>query len=98
MKKLVLLLVALFAAGSMELVFAQEAVPVASPNSKSVKKEGHRRIVKLKDRIQNQREQIRQGLKAASLTADQAQACREVLNKVEDQMKAENKANGSKKI
>ncbi len=94
MKKLVLLAVVLFVASSMDLVFAQ----TTGTNSKSVKKEAHRRIVKLKDRIGNQRERIDQGLEANTLTADQAQASRDVLDKVVKQMKDERAANGSKKV
>jgi hypothetical protein len=97
MMKFVLRVVALFAVGGMGFVSAQDAQPVAGSHPMSVNKVAHLRIVKLKDRILSQREQIRKDLKANSLTTDQAQACREVLNKVEDQMKTEHKANGSKK-
>jgi hypothetical protein len=97
MNKTVLLIAALWAVGSMGLGQAQDATPVARSHPKSVKKVAQRRIVHLKDRIKSQRERIEFGLKAKTLTADQAASCRTVLDSVENQMKTEHQANGSKK-
>jgi hypothetical protein len=96
MIKNVLLAAVVFAAGGMGLVFAQDTAPVNS--HVAAKKVAHLRIVRLIDRIENQRERIDQGLANKTLTADQAQAARGVLDSVISQMKAEQKANGAKKI
>jgi hypothetical protein len=98
MTRKILLVVTTFIALGMGCLSAQNATPVAQKAPRvSVKKTAHQRIVKLKDRIKNQRERIAQGLKDNTLTADQAQAGRDVLNSVESQMKEEHKANGTKK-
>jgi hypothetical protein len=91
MFKKAILIAAVFAAGCAGLVSAQTAKPV------SIKKLAHMRIVYLKDRIQNQRERIAQGLTAGTLTGDQAVISREILDSVESRMKDEHRANGSKK-
>jgi hypothetical protein len=97
MLKKVLLFVALLAAGGMGFASAQETKPVAKAHHKAMEKTAHLRIVKLKDRIQNQRVRIALGLKNNTLTADQAASCGTVLTTIQDQMKKEREANGSKK-
>jgi hypothetical protein len=96
MLKKALLIGAVFAAGSMGLVSAQDATPVVKHMSE--KKPAHPRIVQLKDRIKNQIARIKQGLNAETLSVADANACRAVLNTVQSKMKDECKANGSKKI
>jgi hypothetical protein len=95
MVKTVLLAAVFFAAGAMGLVFAQDTAPVSS--HVPAKKVAHLRIVKLIDRIDNQRERIDRGLADKTISAEQAQVCRGVLDSVISQMKAEQKANGAKK-
>jgi hypothetical protein len=94
MIKRVLLAVILLAGGT-GFGFAEDTGSV-SPHA-ALKKAAHQRIVKLIDRIENQRQRIDQDLAANTLTLDQAQSCRAVLDTVVSQMKAEQKANGAKK-
>src|SRR5665213_159621 len=96
MVKKALLIVSLFAAGSMGLASAQDATPVVKHVSE--KKSAHLRIVQLRDRINNQSARIKQGLNDRTLAVADADACRAVLNTVQSEMKAEHEANGSKKI
>jgi hypothetical protein len=90
LKKLALLFLTLWAVGAMGLVFAQEQLVTSM-------EEKHPMIFELKDRIQNQRERIAQGLLNNTLTSDQATACRSVLHSVENQMETDYQANGSQK-
>jgi hypothetical protein len=53
------------------------------------------RIAALLERVKSQREQIAQNLVNKTITADQAQDCRVVLNEVEKQYQFEIKANGA---
>ena len=95
MIKQVLLAGTILLAGGTGFGFADDTASV-SPHV-AIKKVAHQRIVKLIDRIQNQREMISQDLTDNTLTADQAQGCRAVLDSVVSQMKGEQKANGAKK-
>lgn len=96
MIKKALLVVSVFAMGSMGLVWAQDGAP---PSGRMSNKEvGHVRIVTLKDRIQSQRQRIAEGLANKTLTEDQAGTCSVILDSIETQMKAEREANGPKKI
>src|SRR5665213_445627 len=95
MFKKALLISAVFVAGSMGFVSAQNATPVVK--HVSAKKTAHLRIVQLKDRIKNQIARIKEGLDAGTLTAADADACRAVLNSVQSKMKDERKADGSNK-
>ncbi len=85
-----MLIVSIFMAGMTSLVSAQ-TVPVAAH------KVARARIFELKDRIKSQRERITLGLQDHSLTEEQAQSCRDVLNMVEKQINEEAKANGTRK-
>jgi hypothetical protein len=93
MKKLSMLVISAYLAGGTGLALAQAATP-----GLSAKEEAHPRIYEVKDRIKKQQKRIDQGLKAKTLTDDQAKACREVLKSVKTQMKADYKTNGSKKL
>jgi hypothetical protein len=93
-QKFISLVIALLAVGGMGFVSALEAQPVAGSNSDPVKKEARQRIVEMKDRIRNQRVRIHQDLEARRLTAGQARDCREVLDHVENRMKAGHEAKG----
>jgi regulator of replication initiation timing len=98
MNKKVLLVLALCAAGGAGFAFAQNTKPAGTvAKQAAVKKVARSRIIKLNDRIKNQRERIDQGLTENTLTMAQAKACRDVLSSVDDKMKAEHKANGTKK-
>jgi hypothetical protein len=96
MMKKTLLIAAVFAAGSMGFVRAQDTAPAVTQPI-AAKKLSHMRIVYLKDLIQNQRDRIEQGLTNRTLTAPQVETCRALLDNVENQMKAEHEANGGKK-
>jgi hypothetical protein len=99
MIKRVLMVAAVFAAGSMGLVWADSAPAVGNDaGHMSTKEMGHVRIVTLKDRIKNQRQRIAKDLASKGLTADQATACDALLDNMVSQMKAERKADGPKKI
>jgi hypothetical protein len=63
----------------------------------TVLEKSHPRIFELNARIKSQRDRINQGVDENTLTKDQASTCREVLNSVEKQMKADYATNGSKK-
>jgi ABC-type proline/glycine betaine transport system substrate-binding protein len=90
-KKIVLLFVTLWAVGATGFLFAQEP-------SVTETQENHPMIFELKDRIKNQNERIDQGLNNNTLSVDQANACRAVLESVEKQMKGDYKTNGPKKL
>ncbi len=59
--------------------------------------ESHPMIFELRDRIRNQRDRIDEGLKAKTLSEDQAASCREVLQSVEKKMGNDYKSNGQAK-
>jgi hypothetical protein len=66
------------------------------PNARvSELEENHPMIFELKDRIQNQRDRIDEGLYTNTLSAKQALESLDVLKSVEKKMKADYKANGS---
>jgi hypothetical protein len=95
MLKKALLIAAVLTAGSAGFVRAQETNP--SPKPISTHKLARMRIIYLKDRIENQRDRIVQGLTAGTVTADQAETSRALLDSVENKMKDEHAANGSQK-
>src|SRR5580658_4235412 len=96
MVKFISLVIALLVTGGMGFVSAQGAQTVTGSKTKSVKKEARSRIVRLEDRIQDQRRQVRRDLIVDKLTAVQAQACNAFLDNLESRIKAENKADGWK--
>jgi hypothetical protein len=100
MKKNVLSLFTVITVGIAGFAFAQDATQVAKAQAKPMvsKKSGHPHIVQLKDRIQNQLNQIKEGMDAGTLSATDAEACRAVLNSVVAKMKAVSEKNGSNKI
>ncbi len=91
MFKKALLIAAIFVTGSTGFVRAQAAKPVP------VKRLAHMRIVYLKDRIENQRERVTRYLAAGTLTGAQADSSRMLLDSVENKMKDEHQANGTRK-
>jgi len=90
-KKLVFLFVTLWAVGATGFLFAQE------PSVTAIQ-ENHPMIFELKDRIKIQNERIDQGLNNNTLSVDQANFCRAVLESVEKQMKGDYKTHGPKKL
>jgi hypothetical protein len=95
MIKSVLLAAALLTVVGMGLADAQEPAPVAGSSLHPYAKEiGMARIVTLKDRIKSQRDRITAGLNARTLASDQALTARATLDAVEDEIRAERKANG----
>jgi hypothetical protein len=94
-----LLFAAIFTAGSMGFVCAQDPAPTVNTHGRTYTKEmGFVRIVTLKDRIKSQRQRIARGLTEGTLTADQAAACGGILDSMQKQMKDEREANGPRKI
>jgi hypothetical protein len=89
MFKKTLLFVSVFLAGSMGLIYAQDAVVPVQGNQPA-----HPRIFALKDRIQSQRSRIAQGLTDNTLSQQHAQDCSNVLDGVESDLKAQSGANG----
>jgi len=75
--------------------YSDTGVPTPSVPAKQM---ANPRIFVLKERIQNQRARITQGLNAKTLTADQAKDCGMILDSVAKQMKADYKASGSMEI
>jgi hypothetical protein len=92
------LLAVLWAAGSTGFVFAREtlATEKITPDV-SAMEENHPMIFELRDRIQNQRERIDQGVTGNTITMEVATSFRGVLKSVEKQMKEDYQANGPKK-
>ena len=99
MKKWLWLVSAVLAAGVAGLSQAQDDKPVSGVFTKTatVTNEARLRIVRLKDRIKNQRDRIDRSLKSGTMTSDKVQLGRDVLNSVENEMKAEREANGATK-
>lgn len=100
MKKLALLAMTLVVAGATGSVCALDAASTDGAASPGIvtKIESHFRIFKLKDRIKNQRERIDQGLTNNTLSSDQAQSLRGVVNSVAGKLKSEAQAHGAKKV
>jgi hypothetical protein len=84
-----LLLVSVFLAGSAGWVWAQNAMPVSAGDQPL-----HMRIFELKGRIKAQRDRIAEGLKDNTITKSRAEDCLNVLDGVENDIKAESAANG----
>jgi hypothetical protein len=93
-------LIAALMAGSLGAAYAQTSTPAAGTQTPqmSAQEEQHPRVFEVKDRIADQRERIDNGLKDKTLTDDQAKACRDVVDSVETQMKADYQTNGSEKL
>jgi hypothetical protein len=86
--KKALLLASVVLAGGVGLARAQDAVLVHGDQP------DHPKIFELKERIQSQRDRITQALKDNTISEKHAQDCRNVLDGVENDIKAESAANG----